>query len=144
MDSDLSHKVKYIPEFIKKMKQTDCHIVTGARYTEGGGVIGWGLFRHFTSQVANFLADSALNIGHADLTGSFRLYKRSAFETLTKEVISKGYAFQMEILARAKDKNWKIEEVPIVFVERIYQQTKFGAGEVKGFLNGVKSLWKNI
>ena len=31
MDADLSHHPKYIPDFIKKQKETDCDIVTGTR-----------------------------------------------------------------------------------------------------------------
>ena len=30
-----------------------------------------------------------------------------------------------------------MEEVPIVFVERIYQVSKLGGNEIKGFLYGV-------
>jgi len=96
MDSDLSHQAKYIPEFIAKMKSTDCDIVLGTRYETGGGVVGWPLMRFFMSQVANFLADSVLNINQSDLTGSFRLYKKDAFEKIIKSIISSGYAFQME------------------------------------------------
>lgn len=107
MDSDLSHQSKYIPEFIAKMKSTNCDIVLGSRYENGGGVVGWPLIRFITSQVANFLADSVLNIDQSDLTGSFRLYKKEAFEKIIKSIISGGYAFQMEALCRAKSMGLK-------------------------------------
>ena len=57
-------------------------IVTGTRYrstskpcmagTQRGGVHGWDLKRKFVSRGANFLADTVLNPGVSDLTGSFR------------------------------------------------------------------------
>jgi dolichol-phosphate mannosyltransferase len=144
MDSDLSHQAKYIPEFIAKMKSTKCDIVSGTRYQDRGGVIGWSLFRFLTSQVANFLADTSLGIGQTDLTGSFRLYKRGTFEKIVKQMFSTGYAFQMEILCRAKELGLRVEEVPIVFVERVYQETKFSGGEIKGFLYGVVRLFSHF
>lgn len=57
-------------------------IVTGTRYrstskpflvdAQPGGVHGWDLKRKFVSRGANFLADTVLNPGVSDLTGSFR------------------------------------------------------------------------
>lgn len=56
--------------------------------------------------------------------------------------MSRGYAFQMEIVIRAIDYGYKVEEVPIVFVERIYGESKLGANEIKIYLKGVwKLLW---
>jgi dolichol-phosphate mannosyltransferase len=39
---------------------------------EQGGVHGWNLKRKLISRGANFLADTMLNPGVSDLTGSFR------------------------------------------------------------------------
>ena len=40
--------------------------------TSPGGVHGWDLKRKMVSRGANFLADTVLNPGVSDLTGSFR------------------------------------------------------------------------
>lgn len=37
-----------------------------------------------------------------------------------QQTITKGYAFQMEIMVRAKRLGFKIEEVPIIFVDRLF------------------------
>lgn len=55
-------------------------------------------------------------------------------------MVSKGYAFQMEILIRAGKKGCRIEEVPIVFVDRMYGTSKLGANEIKIYLKGVWTL----
>jgi dolichol-phosphate mannosyltransferase len=59
-------------------------IVTGTRYRSDsspklsgsnvtpGGVYGWDLKRKLVSRGANFLADTVLDPGVSDLTGSFR------------------------------------------------------------------------
>lgn len=55
------------------MEKTDADIVTGTRYrNELGGVSGWPVFRHLSSQGANFTATFMLEATCTDLTGSFR------------------------------------------------------------------------
>ncbi|KAL7527733.1 hypothetical protein ACHAXR_002102 [Thalassiosira sp. AJA248-18] len=147
MDADLSHHPKFIPEMIAVMDNSDNNkkkvdIVSGTRYLKGGGVAGWDTFRKLTSCGANFLATFLLSTGGAsDLTGSFRLYERSAIELILPQVHSKGYAFQMEILVRAHKAGMKIGEVPITFVDRIYGESKLGANEIILYLKGLLQLF---
>ncbi|KAL7467267.1 hypothetical protein ACHAXS_007517 [Conticribra weissflogii] len=148
MDADLSHHPKFIPKMIEvmdnssKTKHGKVDIVSGTRYKRGGGVAGWDTFRKLTSCGANFLATFLLATGGAsDLTGSFRLYERSAIERILPQVESKGYAFQMEILVRAHNDGYKIGEVPITFVDRIYGESKLGANEIFMYLKGLLQLF---
>ena len=141
MDADMSHHPKFIPQMVNLMDSTNVEIVTGTRYRRGGGVAGWDWFRKLTSRTANFLADFLMNPGVSDLTGSFRLYERSALETVLPLVQSKGYAFQMEIVVRAKQKGMHVEEVPITFVDRMYGQSKLGTKEIVLYLKGLITLF---
>jgi len=50
----------------------DLDIVTGTRYSNGGGVYGWDFKRKLISRTANFLTTLLLRPGVSDLTGSFR------------------------------------------------------------------------
>ncbi|KAJ6921038.1 dolichol-phosphate mannosyltransferase subunit 1 [Populus alba x Populus x berolinensis] len=115
MDADLSHHL-----------ETGASIVTGTRYVKGGGVHGWNLMRKLTSRGANVLAQTLLWPGVSDLTGSFRLYKKSVLEDIISSVVSKGYVFQMEMIVRASRKGYQIEEVPITFVDRVFGSSKLG------------------
>lgn len=63
---------KFIKEFIAKQQEGDYDIVTGTRYSGGGGVYGWDLQRKLISRGANFLTQVLLQPGVSDLTGSFR------------------------------------------------------------------------
>lgn len=139
MDADLSHHPKYLPAFIKKQQETGADVVTGTRYQPGGGVFGWDFKRKLTSRGANFLASFLLRPGVSDLTGSFRLYRRDALLSLMQRCTSKGYAFQMEVIVRAVDEGFRIAEVPIVFVDRMYGASKLGGAEIVLYLKGL--LW---
>lgn len=130
-----------MPEFIRKQKEHDYDVVTGSRYIPTGGVFGWNFKRKLTSRVANFIADFMLNPGVSDLTGSYRLYKREAFNNIMQNMESRGYVFQMEIIVRAHDMNYSIGEVPIVFVDRMYGESKMGMNEIIQYLKGVFNLF---
>lgn len=144
MDADLSHHPKYIPQFIQKQTETHADIVTGTRYRRGGGVFGWNLRRKLTSRVANFLASLLLNPDCSDLTGSFRLYKKEVLQVLMQSVKSRGYAFQMEVVIRARERNFSIAEVPIAFVDRIFGESKLGPNEIYTYLKGLWSLFWEV
>ena len=148
LDADLSHHPKFIPQMVSRMEETGVDIVTGTRYAgNGGGVYGWDTYRKLTSRTANFLADFLLNPGVTDLTGSFRLYERAAIEKVLPMVQSKGYAFQMEIVVRARQAGFTFAEVPITFVDRIYGESKLGTNEIVQYLKGLFRLflttWKS-
>ncbi|KAG8900253.1 dolichol-P-mannose synthesis [Tulasnella sp. 417] len=156
MDADFSHHPKFIPEFIKLQQQYNLDIVTGTRYRSSttphlrgsqvapGGVYGWDLKRKVISRGANFFADTVLNPGVSDLTGSFRLYRREVLRNVISQVQSKGYVFQMEMMARARAMGYTVGEVPITFVDRIFGESKLGADEIVGFAKGVWALFTSI
>lgn len=140
MDADLSHHPKFIPEFLKKAKAGNYDIVTGTRYDGVGGVYGWDFKRKVISCGANILTQMALGPSVTDLTGSFRLYKKQVLRKLIRLSRSKGYAFQMEIIVLAEQLGYKIGEVPISFVDRVYGQSKMGMEEIVRFLYGIVDL----
>mmetsp|Transcript_6534 Transcript_6534/g.7557 ORF Transcript_6534/g.7557 Transcript_6534/m.7557 type:complete len:237 (-) Transcript_6534:1441-2151(-) len=141
MDADLSHHPKFIPQMVKLMEATKVEIITGTRYALGGGVYGWDLKRKLTSKGANFLADFLLNPGVSDLTGSFRLYERKVLEEILPQIQCKGYAFQMEIIVRSKKAGFKVNEVPITFVDRIFGESKLGTKEIIMYIQGLMQLF---
>ncbi|GAB5586165.1 dolichol-P-mannose synthesis [Umbelopsis nana] len=144
MDADFSHHPKFIPEMIKLQKQHDYDVVSGTRYRTGGGVYGWDLKRKLVSRGANFLATLMLRPNASDLTGSFRLYKKDVLLQLIQATISKGYVFQMEMIVRARQFNYKVGEVPITFVDRVYGESKMGASEIVQYAQGVWRLFLSI
>jgi len=144
MDADFSHHPKFLPVMIEKQKQGDYDIVTGTRYAGDGGVYGWDLKRKLVSRGANLFADTVLRPGVSDLTGSFRLYKREVLQRVMSSTESKGYSFQMEMMVRAKGMGYRVAEVPISFVDRVYGDSKLGTSEIAEYLKGVINLWVKV
>ncbi|KAK4495672.1 hypothetical protein PRZ48_012940 [Zasmidium cellare] len=144
MDADFSHHPKFLPEMIAKQKEGGYDIVTGTRYAGDGGVFGWDLKRKMVSRGANLFADTVLRPGVSDLTGSFRLYKKSVLQEVINRTESKGYSFQMEMMVRAKGMGFSVAEVPITFVDRLYGESKLGGEEIVEYLKGVMNLWVKV
>nr|ACO11013.1 Dolichol-phosphate mannosyltransferase [Caligus rogercresseyi] len=141
MDADLSHHPKFIPQFLAKQAERDYDVVSGTRYVGSGGVFGWDLKRKIISRGANFVTQVLLRPGASDLTGSFRLYKKDVLQKLVDSCVSKGYVFQMEMLVRARQHQFSVEEVPISFVDRVYGESKLGGNEIIGFVKGLLYLF---
>lgn len=145
MDADFSHHPEALPRFIAKQAEADYDIVTGTRYAgEGAGVFGWDLKRKMVSRGANLFADTVLRPGVSDLTGSFRLYKKEVLAKVISRTESKGYTFQMEMMVRAKAMGFRVAEVPIRFVDRLYGDSKLGSNEIAEYVKGVFSLWMKV
>ena len=141
MDADLSHHPKFIPKMIEKQKDGGFDVVSGTRYAGNGGVNGWDLKRKVISRGANYITQILLRPGASDLTGSFRLYKKSVLEKLVSSCVSKGYVFQMEMIVRARQQGFTIGEVPISFVDRVYGESKLGGNEIFQFVKGLLYLF---
>ena len=144
MDADFSHHPKFIPQMVARQKAGNYDIVTGTRYAGDGGVFGWDLKRKFVSRGANLFADTVLRPGVSDVTGSFRLYKKSVLEKVISSTESKGYTFQMEMIVRAKAMGCSVSEVPISFVDRLHGESKLGCDEIVEYAKGVFSLWLKV
>ena len=87
------------------------------------------------------LANLLLNPKVSDLTGSYRLYKKEVLQDLIQQVKGKTYVFQMEVIVRAQQRGYKVEEVPITFVDRIYGESKLGGAEIISYLSGLWALF---
>ena len=115
-------------------------LICRTRYGRGGGVAGWSLARKVVSRGANLAASFLLGATTSDLTGAYRLYRRTVLKQLLSRTTSKGYAFQMEVVVRAQYSGYRIEEVPIVFVDRLLGSSKLGPSEFYLFLKGLLRL----
>jgi dolichol-phosphate mannosyltransferase len=102
------------------------------------------LSRKLTSRVANFLAHIVLSPPCSDLTGSYRLYKRSVLESLLSQFTPSGYVFQMEIITRASYSGYSISEVPITFVDRVYGESKMGKNEILQYIKALGRLFLQV
>ena len=82
-----------------------------------------------------------MGLGVSDLTGSFRLYKKPVLDALINANKSKGYAFQMEMIVRARQLGFTIAEVPVTFVDRLFGDSKLGIKDITEYGSGLVSFF---
>jgi dolichol-phosphate mannosyltransferase len=123
MDADLSHNPKYLPRFMEKIET--CDLVIGSRYVPGGGATDWPLFRKAISYGGSLYSRMILGVKVKDITGGFKCFRRKVLESINLDnVMTSGYAFQIEMNYKATLKGFRICEVPIVFEERLRGNSK--------------------
>jgi dolichol-phosphate mannosyltransferase len=127
MDADLSHNPDYLPELVAAAATHD--IVIGSRYLHGVSVVNWPLHRIFLSAFANRYIRFVTRLSATDCTSGFRCWRREALARLPlASMVSDGYAFLVEMLFEAKQRNFRLAEVPIIFVERRVGHSKVTSG----------------
>src|SRR5215217_5031838 len=118
MDCDFSHDPADVPRLIAAV-ESGADLALGSRYVTGGSVGNWGAIRRFVSAGGSWYARVLLGVGIHDLTGGFKCYRRRVLETIDLDAIeSKGYAFQIETTYRTLRAGFRVEEIPIHFVDR--------------------------
>ncbi len=136
MDADFSHDPRHLTEFLTAIQDAD--VVLGSRYLNGKvTVVNWPMGRLMLSYLANIYARRLTGLRIWDLTGGFKCFRRRVLETIDlTQVVSNGYAFQIEMSVRAWRKGFKLREIPIVFVDRTEGQSKMNKAIVR------EAVWK--
>jgi dolichol-phosphate mannosyltransferase len=123
MDADFSHDPSVLYNFPAAMADYD--LVIGSRYIKGGGVDGWPWHRRYLSRFANLYATALLMLPLRDCTSGFKCFRRRVLEAIElDQIISDGYAFQIEMNYHALQKGFRVKEIPIVFKERQHSASK--------------------
>jgi dolichol-phosphate mannosyltransferase len=127
MDADLSHDPQYLPAMVAATADHD--LVIGSRYMQGVSVVNWPLRRIFLSTMANRYIRTVTRLKVTDCTGGYRCWRREALAAIPLDrIVSDGYSFMVEMLYEAARAGCRIQEVPIVFVERRQGQSKLSTG----------------
>lgn len=144
LDADFSHHPRFIPDLLSRMDS--CDVAIGSRYVAGGGVVGWTLRRHMMSRAINTWARLLLGLRTRDNSGSYRCYRVSRLARIDwSRTVSRGYAFQEEVLYRCRRIGCKFTESPIVFEDRRYGVTKINLRECVTAVRDILRLgWQNL
>jgi dolichol-phosphate mannosyltransferase len=139
MDADLSHDVRYLPDFVAAL-DAGYDVVIGSRNVPGGGVEGWGPGRHFISKGGSLYSRVILGLPVRDLTSGYKAYSRRALEAIAlPDIHSNGYSFQIEMTYRAIRRGMSVKEVPIIFVDRTLGRSKMSR---RVFVEAVGMVWR--
>ena len=104
-------------------------LVIGSRYMNGISVVNWPLRRIILSQFANFYIRTISGLQLRDITTGYRCWRRQALAKIPLErIVSDGYAFLLDVTFMAAHAGLRIEESPIIFIERRQGASKLSGG----------------
>jgi dolichol-phosphate mannosyltransferase len=123
MDADFSHHPEEIGQLTDAIRHND--LVIGSRYLGTLKTPRWPLHRRLLSRFANTYARRFARLTQADCTSGFRCWRRDALARIDfSRIVSRGYAFQVEMLVAAVRKGLRIIEVPTSFRDRAWGSSK--------------------
>jgi len=130
MDADLSHPPEAVPRLVAAI-ESGADFAIGSRYVREGGIDGWPFTRRFVSRTACLLAAPFTTV--RDPMSGFFVIRRACIEGVHLE--AKGFKIVLDLIMKASYRS--VTEVPIVFTDRRYGESKISRTEV---LNLLRSL----
>ncbi len=138
MDADLSHDPKEINNFIYYLNEFP--FVIGSRYISGGKCLMSGR-RLIMSKFGNKLIKKVLQINSNEFTTSFRGFNLTKLKNFhLKQVKNKGYSFFMGTLFEINKLGYEIKEIPIIFKDRVYGDSKMSGSIIFEAIFGLIKL----
>lgn len=136
MDADFSHNPEDLPRLLRPVAEGRADMSVGSRYCDGINVVNWSISRILISYCASIYVRTVLGFRIYDSTAGFVCYSRKVLETIDLDAVKmKGYGFQIELKYTARKLGFRIEEVPVVFVNR-----KEGTSKMSGSIFG-EAFW---
>ena len=141
MDADFSHNPDDLLKLYNACSSEGADVAIGSRYVSGVNVVNWPRGRVLMSYFASKYVRFVLGVKIHDTTAGFKCYRRQVLETIELDKIRfKGYAFQIEMKYTAHKCGFKIQEVPIIFINRVLGTSKMSGGIFSEALLGVIRL----
>lgn len=140
MDADFSHSPNDLPRLLQAIKD-GADVAVGSRYCKGINVENWPMGRVLMSYCASKYVRIITGLPVHDTTAGFVCYRRKVLETMPLDKIRlKGYGFQIEMKYTAYKMGFRVEEVPIVFVNRVLGTSKMSSSIFGEAMFGVIKL----
>ncbi len=134
IDADLQHPPEHVMDLsLSVMNGQD--IAIGSRYTRGGKIRGWGIFRSLVSRGAIILSAPLTNV--KDPMSGYFFLKRKVIEDI--EFNTTGYKILLEILVKGSYDH--VKEIPYSFKLRESGKSKLGIGEFGNYLKLLYHLY---
>ena len=140
MDADFSHNPTDLLR-LHKACENGADVAIGSRYKKGVNVVDWPLYRVLLSYGASFYVKMITGMRVHDPTAGFVCYKRHVLENINLDSIRfVGYAFQIEMKFRAHLKKYRIEEISIIFRDRVKGKSKMSSSIISEAIFGVMKM----
>ena len=138
-DADGSHRA--IDVISIKNSELNPDLLIGSRYLSSSEILGWPVSRRIFSRALNYLIPRILGLQINDVTNGLRRYSIQAVEKIiTTRQVNTGFIYLSEQAKIIVKSGYTIDELPIVFVNRIAGSSTVGSKEIIDSLRGIFRL----
>jgi dolichol-phosphate mannosyltransferase len=119
IDADLSHDPRALPGLVAAVED-GADLAIGSRYVPGGAIPHWPWLRRALSKWGNRYTNFVLGMPINDATSGFRVYRADVLHKVDyASTRAKGYGFQIELAYRVWRYGGRIDQLPIIFTDRV-------------------------
>lgn len=111
-DADLSTPIEELPKLQAALAR-GADVAIGSRAAPGAREIDQPLHRQLMGKTFNRLVQTLLLPGFRDTQCGFKLFRGEVAHRLFADLVTDGFAYDVEVLVRALDAGWTVEEVPV-------------------------------
>lgn len=99
-------------------------VAVASRYMKGGQLVGAPFFKALLSRLAGLSLYHFARLGTRDATNNFKVYSRDFINSVS---IDSNYGFEigLELTTKASLLNFRIAEIPTIWIERTEGESKF-------------------
>ena len=109
LDGDNQHTPEEIPRLIAPILKGEADLVIGSRFI--GGKINMPRYRKLGIDVITWLFNTGSRVKICDGQSCFRAHSRRLLEAIS--ISESGFGFSVQVLIQAREKGFRIREVPI-------------------------------
>lgn len=133
-DADLAMPPDNLTRFFECRDRTGAALIIGSREADGARRVDELIARHLIGRVFNWLVRIVAVPGISDTQCGFKLLSAQAVETICPQMSIDGFAFDVEMLSRARHHGFDVREVGIVWHGD--RETRVGIGR------GAAAFWE--
>jgi dolichol-phosphate mannosyltransferase len=99
-------------------------VAVASRYMKGGQLVGAPFFKAWLSRFAGITLYLFARLGTRDATNNFKVYSNDFINSIAIES-NYGFEIGLELTTKAKLLNFRIAEIPTIWIERTEGESKF-------------------